>query len=154
MELPREVTELVAHTVVDNEDLGAIAAAVEIDDDNEPAPEHHPDHDNLPPDIFKEWGTVNFCHQKRENFRNTSPKISFPQNTSPTYLQLFELFLPMEYVKQVIIPRINGSLSPPIDYGEFLKWLGIWFLLATNQVSSRREFWSVLPVNIFHGAPF
>jgi hypothetical protein len=84
LELPREVMELVARTQVDNEDLGAIAAAVEIDDDNEPAPENRPDHANLPPDIFKEWGPVNFCYWKRENFRNTSPKISFPQNTTPT----------------------------------------------------------------------
>jgi hypothetical protein len=67
---------------------------------------------------------------------------------------LFELFLPTEYVKEVIVARINGSVNHPIDYGEFLVWLGIWFLLAINQGSSRSEFWSILPVNIFHGAPF
>jgi hypothetical protein len=95
---------------VDNEDLGAIAAAVEIDDDDEPAPMNRPDHDNLPPDIFKEWGPVNFCHRKRENFRNTSPKISFPQNTAPSMVPCYSFaYLALAVCTTTVCVVLRGS---------------------------------------------
>ena len=42
----------------------------------------------------------------------------------------------------------------PIDYGELLKWIGIWFLMATNQGPQQRNYWSTTLVERFSGALF
>ena len=43
----------------------------------------------------------------------------------------------------------------PLTFGEFLRWLGLWFLMSTiSGVPTREEFWLLSNVSMFYGAPF
>ena len=66
-------------------------------------------------------------------------------------LQIFEIFFPVGYVKEVMLPETNKELSPPLSYGEFLIWLGLWFLLATTHFDSRRDSRSTKTIDMFEG---
>ena len=55
-----------------------------------------------------------------------------------------------------IIPQMNKCLQEdrhcPLTYGEFLHWLGLWFLIATINGPDKVEFWSMGEVDYFVGA--
>jgi hypothetical protein len=72
-----------------------------------------------------------------------------------TVLANWELFFPQQFVKDTMIPEMNKLVRlGSIHYGEFLRWIGLWFLMATIQGPARHEFWKLDPINIFAGAPF
>ena len=54
-----------------------------------------------------------------------------------------------------IIPGINKNIKgPPVNYGEFLVFLGIWLIMSTTVGIERRLFWSLSAVSMFSGAPY
>ena len=57
----------------------------------------------------------------------------------------------MGYMKEVVLPETNKKLSPTLSYGEFLRWLGLWFLMATTYSDSRRHLWSTKIINMIKG---
>jgi hypothetical protein len=45
----------------------------------------------------------------------------------------------------MVLPEMNKKLDPgrtPIEWWEYLRWMGIWNLLATTDGQDRRSFWS------------
>jgi len=65
------------------------------------------------------------------------------------------IFLPRSYIEEVLLVATNSAIEgQPVSFGEFLRWLGIWYLLAMNHCASRREYWSSMPIDMFQGAPF
>jgi Transposase IS4 len=52
---------------------------------------------------------------------------------------------------QALIKNIDG---PPVMYGEFICWIGCWFIMATVSGPQRTEYWRNSDINIFEGAPF
>ena len=64
-------------------------------------------------------------------------------------IQMFEIFFPMGYVKEVMITEMNKELSIPILYMEFLRRLGLWFLMATTHFDLQLDFWSTKTINMF-----
>jgi hypothetical protein len=51
---------------------------------------------------------------------------------------LFELFFPSEFLKDNIHFIINLKVEgKPVSYGELLGGIGIWFLMATMQGTSK-----------------
>jgi len=135
---------------------------VTVDDDNEPVEENIPDPIVPPPNsIMKEWGNVDICARaaspagtKKEPARMKSDKFNGKTAAELSLLDYFEAFIPKSFFEEAIIPATNERLSLPLYYGEFLRWLGIWFLIATTEGSSRHDFWSSLAVDRFKGAPF
>ena len=74
-----------------------------------------------------------------------------------TKLQFFELMILKHYFITVILPTMNKNLpvgENKITFGEFLKFIGLWLLMATVQGSQYREYWSEQPISMFRGAPF
>ena len=67
------------------------------------------------------------------------------------------MFFFKPYVVGIIIPQTNICLQEekhhPVSYGEFLHWLGLWFLMATINSPEHMEFWSMGEVDCFVGAP-
>lgn len=61
---------------------------------------------------------------------------------------------PISYIKEVIIPKTNVRLGEPMNYAEFLMFIGLWFLFVTVQGCHVRDFWSLKPEDRFRGAPF
>ena len=59
------------------------------------------------------------------------------------------------YVKDVIVKLTSNKLGDhPLSYGEFLRWIGLWMLMATTSGSQRKSYWSMKPIDVFEGAPY
>eukprot|EP00980_Cylindrotheca_fusiformis_P024084 scaffold11524_cov91-Cylindrotheca_fusiformis.AAC.3 len=158
-ELPEEVQQLQNRpnlTNIGDEDIAVVQALVETDDDNLPAPENAPVPGQRVDDVMGLWGHNGLCARRMMNARDTLPTILFTPGIQPTTLQLFELFFMKDFLQNTILANINERLEGEnsLTYGEFLRWLGIWFLMATIQGPQRRDFWSTAKVDIFEGAPF
>ena len=58
-----------------------------------------------------------------------------------TYSMMFILLFPMDFVQNVMLPKMNKDLEgQPITYGKFLCFLGLWFFVATCSGFSRTFF--------------
>ena len=82
--------------------------------------------------------------------------IKLPSDDWP-HGNYFRAFFPMGYMKAILLD-INRKLPPPqqyIEYWEFLRWIRIWFLLATVDGHTRKEFWDCETIDrCFAEAPF
>jgi hypothetical protein len=129
---------------------------IDVDDDNEPAPENVVIiADNNNNDVtYEEWGFRGLCERRKEQFFKTEAKLR-NYNNNFDLQSLFEHFFPTQWVKEVLIKQTNNNLKgSPLTYGEFLKWYGLWLVMATVEGSHRREFWSTGNVSMFSGAPY
>ena len=67
------------------------------------------------------------------------------------------MFFFKPFIVEVIIPETNKHMKAekhrPVTYGEFRRWLGLWFLMATITGPDRSDFWSLGEVDCFVGAP-
>ena len=159
--LPPVLQDLVGQQHLDQDDeVVAAAATPMVDDDNELVPENTPI-PNAPaaPDIFSPWGRLGICyhHSLMSVNANLKQKIWTTVGKDPSNLQLFEGYFFMSFIKDVIIPQTNKNLAEQsnnqLTYGDFLCWLGLWFLMATMIGPQRNEFWVTYPINAFKGAP-
>ena len=149
---PEVVNQIVEGRVSNTTDL---EHHFDIDDDNAPAPENIPNTANPTPTIFSEWCHPTMCYRRSQNLPASKARLLNQMRDSKlTKVQLFELLFPKQYLTNVLIPLVNKTLSTAMDYGEFLRWLGIWFLMATIQGPHRREFWSSKNIDRFQGTPF
>ena len=141
-----------------NELIAALTGVVEIDDDNEPAPETIPvpESATTSPILHSSWGHSGFSFCKQEGLPNNPAKLSSPVNTTRNNinLQLFEHLFPRQYVEDVIIIKMNKKLKLPCSYGEFLRWIGIWVLISTVNGCDRHAFWLTKVISIYEGTPF
>ena len=141
------------------EDIAAIVAAgLDVDDDNTPAPENVPERnvrgaqENV---TYLDWGSVHICNRSVDITRNRRPNLQ--ERPSGNDLGRWFLYLfPMEYVRQELLPATNENIgSRELSEGEFLRYLGIWMLLSTVGSSvPKSDFWSKEEPNPFIGAPF
>ena len=73
-------------------------------------------------------------------------------------LTFFTKFLPMRYIKDHLLPATNKALEEKnirgTSIGEFLGWLGIWFLMSINPTYSQDDFFSLKERNIYWNPPF
>lgn len=113
-----------------------------VDDDNEPAPENVPDNNQNNNTGFDptwvqyhDWNSNVFCNWKVQfnHFENASIK----PNQSPLGNKQVDWFLrciPMRYIQDVLIPEMNKKLIRRMDLPEFLRFLGLLFLMSTTRV--------------------
>lgn len=136
-----------------------------IDDDNAPAPENVPVDEgeslisNNSNNVMKEWGHNGLCYRKVTEARDcrASLKKYCTDEVKFSKLQYFEMMIPKQFIVDVMLVSMNQKIQPgadPISYGEFLKFLGLRFLMATVQGPQYREYWSEKPISMFVGAPF
>jgi hypothetical protein len=156
--IPGEALHLIqvqSHGQIDHLDLTALSGVVDIDDDNQPLPENIPTTgESVADDIFGEWGHNGICERRKEDAPNRGAKIKkFSTELRPTIEQMFLTFLPMKWVKDVLLVETNKHIDKPVTMGEFLRWLGLWFTMAMHHFKDRRSFWSTKEVDVFAGAP-
>ena len=111
----------------------ALQDVVEIDDDNELAPENVPRNNDNNTGVFGEWGHTGFCHRHIQNMPNSPAKLIFSidPTTDDIYLQLFEGLFPANFLDKMVT-EINKKISgDPVTYSELLKWIGLWVLMST-----------------------
>ena len=131
-----------------------------VDDDNQPLPENIPSPmDEAPnaPQFFSYWEHSSNCYRCLEGGRRNKARLSLNSEVKPTIEQIFEMFFFKNSVVEIIIPQTNLNLQRdkhrPTTYGEFLHWIGLWFLMATINGPDHRDFWSLREVDCFVGGP-
>ena len=133
-------------------------AGLVVDNDNDPLPENAPTGRNNTDNecSYEEWGHSGICYRKNAvGNTNTLPQLKVTDSTNFTRIQLFELLFVSKYVKDVIIININKNIiGDRVTYGEFLRWLGLWFLMSTVIGPSRDSFFVNKVCDEFSEAPF
>lgn len=129
-----------------------------VDDDNEPAPEnvpYAPQPNDADSPTYGEWGARHFCNRRLQNrFQEAAMLNSNPPTNSR--LDWFLKFLPVTYITSVLIPETNKHVAgEPLEFPEFLRFLGLLFLMATlNSGDDRKSFFEDTEPSEFEGAPF
>ena len=155
--LPDVVDQAINGQSTENNTIEALRGVVDIDDDNEPAPENVPRQGEASDRVLgTEWGHDGFCYRRSSNLGQHRARLNFPIDSSRNdyYIQLFEGFFPKELL-EIIIDKVNEKIEgDKLSYGEFLRWIGVWILISTVDGTDRRSFWSTKEVDPFEGAPF
>jgi len=150
-----DAIERVSAGLDDEGDRIRIRETIDVDDDNAPAPENDPHTHTSANNVQGEWNHDGVCFRKLVGGRDGGPSLpNVPPGSRPSLVDLFEIFFPVQYIKTVMLPEMNKKLEHAVTYGEFLRWIGLWFLMATIQGPARNDFWSTCPVDPFSPAPF
>ena len=130
-----------------------------VDNNNQPLPENIPTpakEGQNAPQFLSTWEHSGDCYCCLAGGHKHKACLSFNTYMKPTIQQLFEMFFFKSYVEGIIIPQTNIHLQEekhcPVSYGEFLHWLGLWFLMATVNGPDHMEFWSMGEIDCFIGA--
>ena len=158
-----KIPEFVLHASGRAEDIANVRSmGFQVDDDNDPAPENNPNlnqsasrEEGYTPAAFK-WDSI--CDRKANNHPKCKAKLE-GINGDPahvhTELSLFFLLFPMTWLKEVLLVMTNNNIEgKPLTFGELLRFIGIWFFMATTAGFGRREFWSEREISIRTGAPY
>ena len=126
---------------------------IEVDDDNEPAPENT--QLSAPAThIIGQWVTPTIFPRRADmNCRNTKGvwRIhSWPKSSEMTELYIFTMTFPDQWVRDVFIPATNEEISgDDITMQEFYVYLGCHFFMACFEgISDQRLSWSPKLVSI------
>jgi hypothetical protein len=135
------------------------ASGLDVDDDNDPAPENIPTTDPHGTNHnTTTWGWNGFCYRRMANVEDTKPRLKGLSGVglaNATLLTMWQTLAPVDFLREVILENINRFINGyPVSWGEFLRWLGLWHLMASDFGSSRRDYWSVDVTDRFDGAHF
>ena len=121
--MPEAISEHINGNLCTTKMIQALHDEVDVDNDNEPAPENMPQStDPMSSPLNTEWGHSGFCYRKSLSMQNSGAKLNFHVNPTEDnyYLQLFEGFCPKDLLN-MIIEGINTKInSDLVTYGEFL----------------------------------
>ena len=131
---------------------------IAINNDKDPAPE------NVPRQGKTTTGTGNWrregiiCSRKAGNLQNyfaSFRNYSHDAILCMSFLQLFLVMFPEDYLEEVLIPETNKGPSVPMDLQEYIKWVGCWIYMACwVGIESRQDWWSMSTPSMAKGAPF
>ena len=136
-EEPPAISEMQRRVIVTQENLHSgstselRAMGVEVDDDNDPAPENVPDSNRT----AAAWNDAAIDLRKIGPYRNMSPSLKGMTSETVSLLSpkaLFLLLFPTEYLKKSLLPATNEHLPQhwPLTFDEFIVFLGIIFGMA------------------------
>ena len=138
--------------------IEALQGVVEIDDDNEPAPENVPaTADTSNRLLSTEWGHDGFCFRRSKNFGSMCAKLYFSVDATchGYYSQLFEGFFHKQLLQNgidIVNEKMDGDKE--VVYGKFIRWIGIWVLMSTVDGVNWHLLWPTKNVNAFDGEQF
>ena len=108
---PKEIMEMQKKSTLPDDAGVSLSHLVEVDDDNEPAPENVPDladEGSTDHNIFgiNIWKEAEFCARRTSGLGAGGGRVKatlqqFPSHLTPSPLQLFEMFFPKELVKKM-----------------------------------------------------
>ena len=145
------------------EDIALIRAqGLDVDDDNEPAPENIPDAttttNKQANGLYEgqEFGWDGVDHRAKDGHINLPAKMrGMPEPEYASYVQMFLLFFPRALIEDIVLAETNKAHpNLKLSWGELLRFLGIILFMATVGNYQRREFWSSQPISVDHGAPY
>ena len=98
--------------------------------------------------------------QWRQKGHNTLHKtkmrgISADRMEHMSMMDMFLVFFPTSYIKEVVIVETNKKLHHPMSFGEFLRFIGCWLMMSCYEgITNRRDWWSTKTISMHEGAPF
>mmetsp|Transcript_23720 Transcript_23720/g.24180 ORF Transcript_23720/g.24180 Transcript_23720/m.24180 type:complete len:168 (-) Transcript_23720:1227-1730(-) len=130
-----------------------------VDNDNDATPENIPNPSENQGDIFEDWGHDGIYPRRQKGGEYNKAELkNFPPNMIPFVLQMFEHFFPKVFVEEVMLHSINKEMietnQAKVSYGEFLRFVRLWFFMSTTHFDNRRDFWSLKTIETFLGAPY
>lgn len=137
------------------------AEGYDVDDDNDPAPKNTPAAaaSGGPNAIYGQWGFSGICQRRVEHLGTEGarlrPVTSEIVMSGLDVLTMFLMFLPKAYFETVLLPETNKNIDGgPLNFGEFLQFLGLWLYMSTTAGFTRLDWFSQKPVDLWQGAPF
>ena len=127
----------------------------EVDDDNELAEENIPTTEDQE-EHGQQWGWMGVCHRQLQGYPNSCASIpGFTADTLQLVMPLMMFFIFFSYIEEVVLVETNKHIKgEELKLGEFLKWLGFWFYMATVKGFPRADFFCHEPVDPFKTVPF
>ena len=103
--------------------------------------------------VMKEWKHDGLCFRRVSEARDYKPlwKKYCTDKMRFSKLQFFELMVPKQYFITVMLDKMNKNLPvgvKQITYGEFLKFLGLWLLMAIIEGPQYQDYWSAWNKNL------
>jgi Transposase IS4 len=146
--LPAEVA-----TILPGDDISSlIRQGITIDDDNQPAPENEDRTTTTNNDMYGEWGFDGLCPRRQKGLGRREAQLP-SYNGSFDAQSLFEHLYPTKWLKEVLIVKTNKRVGgSPLTYGEFLRWIGLWMVMACHKGYTRRDYWSTSAITMYSGA--
>jgi hypothetical protein len=65
-------------------------------------------------------------------------------------LNLFFILFPTDFIKNITLPKTNESLSEECKFGEFIVFIGLWFMMGLMQGFEHRDYSSREPISMFY----
>lgn len=141
-----------------------LRGVVDVDDDNDPAPENIPDVGKDSEDnsgVFNEWGHNGICYRKEQSAVNAAPKLKGTAWTDTILMigMVWQHLFPMHWLTTVLLEETRKKMleegsKEELTLGELLRFIGLWFLMATTHFGERTDFFRANNPNPFDGAPF
>ncbi|KAL7504256.1 hypothetical protein ACHAXN_002514, partial [Cyclotella atomus] len=106
---------------------------IEVDDDNEPAPEKAQPTPQTTAQVG-EWITPTVCARRQQNCSNRKgswKNYSWEVISKMDELAQFRMCFPEKYARDVLVPATNKNIEgDPLCLSEFYVWLGCHFYMA------------------------
>ena len=127
-----------------HEDIDRVRGlGLDVDDDNEPAPENLPGNSNTTAKNDQTWGWSGFCLRKKNGFHDSNPFFKFHSPIANlSFSMVFLLLLPVGWLQNVLLKKTNENLEINMTYGELLRFLGLILKMSTTSGFNRRDFWT------------
>jgi hypothetical protein len=129
----------------------------EVDNDNDPAPENVPaaTTPSTTSCIYLDWGNNTVDPRMSNNLSNHKAILrGFDMAAKKSILAHFLHFLPVDYIKEILLEQMNQLIVPPCLFPEFIWFLALMLLIGTTQGCSRREFWVTEDIDIIFSSIF
>ena len=143
---------------VTNEEINELRGeGIEVDDDNEPAPENVPTQqaDELP--VYSEWGWNGLEVRRQNNIQNHPPSYKGKSEATMggmSYLDWFLFLFPLQFFKDHVIKSANEKLRTKLTFSEFVVFLGCILFMARYHRHSRKDWWRMSAPSMKKVAPF
>ena len=140
------------------EDIHALLAdGYKVYDDRPPAPKNTPSNTgkNDQP-VYKEgWKWNGIYHSRESGCRRYAAKLdgmNLEFISVITYLIEFVIFLPKTFLVEFILVDTKKIIKgPDLDFGKFLRFIGIYMLMTSNPGTNWSEYFIENPIDLFSG---
>jgi hypothetical protein len=137
------------------------AEGYKIDNDNELAPENAPSvtPSNNTGTTYGNWVFSGISQRRAEGLRNYGAhllKVSSDLVMSRLdMMMMFVMFMPKDFFESVIlVVETNKAIQgPPITFGKFLQFIGIWLYMAMMAGFNQANWFSGKNIDCWDGAP-
>jgi len=133
----------------------------DVDDDNEPAEENIPTNgetgatDTEGLYAFQRWGWSGI--DQRRTTTSSDQQAGFHNEWSPkgkSWLDIFLHLFPLVWMKNVLLKKTSDALKDDgqdeLTFGELLRYIGLWLLMATCSGWTHDDYWSPEPFDEKH----